>query len=87
MNTALRRGFVIVGFSMLLGAAFVPLGASDWAEGVRRRHAAAGDEGESSSRPLSVVRMVAPVVKETVLMGVPAALVVLVATGIRRARR
>ena len=91
MNTLLRRGLVILGVSTLRGAAFVPLGDSDWAEGVRAERAAKhGDTSKSESAPppsLSVVRIVAPVVKEAVLMGVPAGLIILLTMGIRRFRR
>lgn len=86
MNTPLRRGLIIVGVSTLVGVAFTPLGDSDWASGIRtgRVEQPAQDPDHEPTAPSRALRIVAPVVKEVVLMGVPAGLVILLSMGVRR---
>ena len=39
MSTFVRRGLIVLGFSTIVGVAFVPLGDSGWADGIRAEQA------------------------------------------------
>ncbi len=94
MNTLLRRFAIVLGISVLFSLAIVPLGSTERAVEHRHKRAeqrAARQRGEGPEKaprePPSVVgRIVGPLIKETVLMGVPAGLVVLLAFGVGRMR-
>lgn len=95
MNTLLRRFAVVLGFSVLASLLFLPLGSTDRAAAHRQKRAAqreARQRGEGPEKPprqppSRLGRIAGPLVKETVLIGVPAGLVVLLALGLRRIRR
>lgn len=94
MNTLLRRFAIVLGVSVLFSLAFLPLGSTERAVQHREKRAeqrAARLRGDGPKKPPrdppSVVgRIAGPLVKETVLMGLPAGLVVLLAFGARRLR-
>lgn len=86
MNTLVRRGLLVLGFSALVGVAMVPLGESGWAEGIRAEQAKQRSEARDGANPQPhvAVRLLAPLVKETLLMGIPAMSVVLLSMVARR---
>ncbi len=96
MKVWLRRGLLVLALSTVVSAVFLPLGQTDWAHSVRAKRAAqrearrSGDGGQARERrepPPALLRIVGPVLKETVLMGVPATMVVLLSFAARRLRR
>lgn len=88
MSTLVKRGLLVLGFSTLVGVAFIPLGDTGWAEGIRAEQGEQRtDAPASGGEPPLAIRVFAPIVKETLLIGFPAVLVILLVAGIRRFRR
>ena len=95
MNTLLRRFALVLGVSVLASLVFLPLGATDRAVAHRQKRAeqrAARQRREGPKKPPReppslLGRIAGPLIKETLLIGVPAGLVVLLAFGVRRIRR
>lgn len=89
-STLVSRTIAVLVLSGVAGIAMLPLAETDWAETARVDHTLPSEAEPTTSnrgRPPKVAMLILPFVKVSVLMGVPASLVLGIAAIARRRRR
>ncbi|MFG0266336.1 MAG: hypothetical protein ACF8AM_14490 [Rhodopirellula sp. JB055] len=80
LRQSIRPTLCIVLAATLVVFLISPLDETQWAAGIRAGASANGGEGSEGSGPGGPIRFIGPIVKMSILMGVPA----LITLGIRR---